>query len=103
MKEIPQRWRDSEGGLHLRYEVKPLSAEIDADSPHPKSDLKPQYFVLRLDHLANDRQHIQASHVAALAYAKACGNDRLAKELRELVAYHAGMLVAREIAEDLPS
>lgn len=100
MKEIPNRWRDTEGGLHVRYEVKPLSAEIDADPPDTDK-VQPQYFVLRLDHRGSDRAHIRASHLAALAYAKACGNERLAQELRELVAYHAGLLVAREIAEDL--
>ena len=98
MKEIPRRYDDTEGGLHLRYEVKPLSGEIDVDPPDHEG--KPQYFVLRLDHLGTDRQHIRACHAAALAYAKACGNERLERELRELVAYHAGMLVAREIAED---
>lgn len=93
MKAIPAK-SQNEGGLHRRYVV-----TKEDGVPRDDSDKDAVYFVLRLDHRGDDRAHIRACHTAALAFCDSCDNARMARELRELVAYHAGMLVAREIAE----
>lgn len=98
MIKIPHRHQDTEAGLHRRYEVRPL----DKQTREPKEpDQGAVYFVLRLDHECSDPVHLKACHVAALAYARSCGNDRLASDLRELVAFHAGVKVAKEIVSEI--
>jgi len=98
MITIPNRHQDTEAGLHRRYEVRPL----DKQTREPKEpDAGAVYFVLRLDHGCHDPNHLKACHVAALAYARAIGNDRMASDMRELVAFHAGVKVAKEIVSEI--
>jgi hypothetical protein len=97
MKTIPAKQHNPQG-LHKRYEVKRLP---DPDEPHRDSDDKAVYFVLRVDHDGDDRDHIRACWAAALEFARRTRNRQMADDLRLLVAYHTGMLAAREVAEEI--
>lgn len=97
MKEIPNRYNDTEGGLHRRYKV----TKIDRDGKEVPPDPNAVYFVLRLDHGGSDPRHILACQEGVLEFARACPNRRMAAEIRELVAFHRGVMVAKEIVSEV--
>lgn len=88
MKDIPRKFDSTAGGLHQRYNVTKLEGQTDSNAI---------YFVLRVDGFGGDQAHIRACQEAALRYAECCDNPRLASDLVSLVAYHRGILAAREV------
>lgn len=71
---------DRPNGLHQRYRVLKL---------HGTTDPNAVYFVLRLDPEGDDKFHVKACRIAALAYANAVKDSRLhfvGEDLRALIA-----------------
>ena len=71
--------KDNPHGLHHRYVITKANGE--------PVDPRAEYFVLRLDFFGNDRQHIAACRVAALAWCDAAPPHlrQVADELRKMV------------------